>query len=264
MTVDAIYHVTTHNDAVQSENRIHSDEIAQQFGFEGALVAGVVVFGHMTYLPIKAEGTNWLTDNRAEVRFLKPAYDGQELEINNHLMGNGFKTECFSPTGTLLSVMESAREVAEPQGLAQLPPATETPEREEITWDRLFTDKPAPAYTWHADRDTHLALCDQLKDDNTIYQEGSEPVVHPFWIARQCNAAFARSFILPAWIHVGTRFHFHEPLRAGHDIEVRMIPTEKWEKKGHQFVTLYIPFLVNGEVCVECEHTAIFRIAPPD
>ena len=37
------------NHSLASENRIHSDEIAQRFGFRGALVAGVQVFGHMSY-----------------------------------------------------------------------------------------------------------------------------------------------------------------------------------------------------------------------
>ena len=50
------YSIQTYNDAEQSENRIHSDEMALRFGFKGALVAGVVVFGHMAYLPVKNGG----------------------------------------------------------------------------------------------------------------------------------------------------------------------------------------------------------------
>jgi hypothetical protein len=39
------------------------------------------------------------------------------------------------------------------------------------------------------------------------------------------------------------------------------VPAEKWEKKGHQFVKLYIAYLVRGEVATEILHTAIFRVA---
>ena len=76
------YQVQTFNDAEASENRIHSDEIAKKFGFEGALVGGVVVFGHLTYLPVANFGEAWLTNNTAEVRFQKPAYDQQMLSTS--------------------------------------------------------------------------------------------------------------------------------------------------------------------------------------
>ena len=39
------YVTTARNFSVNTENRIHSDEIAARFGFEGALVPGAAVFG---------------------------------------------------------------------------------------------------------------------------------------------------------------------------------------------------------------------------
>ena len=46
--------ITALNDATDSENRMHSDEVAARYGFAGALVSGVNVFGYMTQ-PLVAE-----------------------------------------------------------------------------------------------------------------------------------------------------------------------------------------------------------------
>jgi acyl dehydratase len=256
------YSIETFNDAEQSENRIHSDEMAQQLGFKGALVGGVVVFGHMTYLPVKSAGRDWLTGNSAEVRFLKPAYDGEMLDLTFESSESGSDSKCFNPDGDLLATLTDEPGALQPDARHNLPATDKAIVREEISWDSLVLDDPAPAYLWHADEESNRQLTAQLRDDLEIYQ-GSEACVHPFWMLRQCNSAFSRSFILPAWIHVGSKMTFHRPLLVGQDIEVRMIPISKWERKGHEFTTLYIVFLVNNEVFVEVEHTSIFSIAPP-
>lgn len=256
------YSIQTFNDAKQSENRIHSDEMALHFGFKGALVAGAVVFGHMAYLPVKNGGRDWLTNNQAEVRFLKPAYDGEMLDITFEGNVNRNDTKCVNPEGALLATLTGEQGATEADAKHSLPPASKPVVREEINWDNLILDEPAPAYLWHADDESNQKLVKQLHDDLEIYQ-GDEACVHPFWMLGQCNSAFSRSFILPAWMHVSSKMTFHQPLLVGQDIEVRMIPIEKWERKGHEFTTLYIAFLVKGEVFVEVEHTSIFKIAPP-
>ncbi|MEX2488075.1 MAG: hypothetical protein WD356_00950 [Pseudomonadales bacterium] len=259
-----VFEVQTFNDAAESENKIHDDEIAAHYGFEGALVGGVVVFGHMTYLPIKTEGIDWLTNNQAEVRFIKPAYDKQVLGIEHDSDGATGETRCFNPEGTLIATMTNSHGRFEPDPVHRIQPAQEEVVREEICWDNLLTDKPAPAHQWLPTRDQNLKFTEQLEDDNDLYRQGESPPVHPFWMLRECNAAFTRSFVLPAWMHVGNKITFHQPLRAGQEIEVRMVPTDKWERKGHHFTTLYVAFLVHEEVYVEVEHTCIFRIAPPE
>lgn len=259
----SIYEARAANDATDSENRIHSDEVATAYGFEGGLVSGAVVFGYMTYLPVKAQGTAWFNDNQVELRLLKPAYDGEILTIEHEEHDDGSsETLCINNIVESLATLSSRHAALEVDGASEIPPASRVDPREEIAWKKLFTDKPAPAHVWHADPAHNLALAEQIHDDHEIYR-GENAVVHPMWILRQCNAAFERSFILPAWLHVGSKLKLHRPLRIGEEIETRMVPTQKWEHKGHQFTTLHIPFLVNDEVRVEVEHTAIFRIAPP-
>ena len=60
---------------------------------------------------------------------------------------------------------------------------------------------------------------------------------------------------------MGSEIRFHRLLRVGDTVEVRTVPTAKWERKGHEFVDLRIVYLVDGEVATEIVHTSIFRIA---
>jgi acyl dehydratase len=66
---------------------------------------------------------------------------------------------------------------------------------------------------------------------------------------------------MPAWIHVGSEIRFHAQLKVGDTVEVRAVPLEKWERKGHQFVKLYLAYLRGSEITTELFHTAIFRVA---
>ena len=70
-----------------------------------------------------------------------------------------------------------------------------------------------------------------------------------------------RMFFLPAWLHTGSRVILRKALRVGQSIEIHVTPIKKWERKGHQFIKLYIAMWNEDEVSVEVEHTAIFRIA---
>jgi len=49
---------------------------------------------------------------------------------------------------------------------------------------------------------------------------------------------------------------------VGDAVDVRAIPIEKWERKGHEFIKLYLAFLIDGTPAVEALHTAIYKVAP--
>ena len=40
---------------------------------------------------------------------------------------------------------------------------------------------------------------------------------------------------------------------------MRAIPEEKWQRKGHEFVRLYVAIRSSGRTVAEVLHTAIFR-----
>jgi hypothetical protein len=48
---------------------------------------------------------------------------------------------------------------------------------------------------------------------------------------------------------------------VGDTLAVNAVPVEKWERKGHQFIRLYITYKRLDVLTTEMFHTAIFRVA---
>ena len=78
-----VHNAVARNYSEESENRIHSDGAARTFGFDAALVPGVAVFGHMTRPLVESLGADWLGGYSADVRLIKPTYDGDERAIEH-------------------------------------------------------------------------------------------------------------------------------------------------------------------------------------
>ncbi len=78
------YSVSAYNSSKSSENKIHDDTVARQFGFSGGLVPGVDVMAYMLHLPITRWGRDFLERGLIEARFLAPVYDGETTELTGN------------------------------------------------------------------------------------------------------------------------------------------------------------------------------------
>ncbi|MBT8147353.1 MAG: hypothetical protein KJN90_10905 [Gammaproteobacteria bacterium] len=267
----AAYQISAVNDALTSENRIHSDDIARKYGFTGALVSGVSVFGYLTHPLVAALGEHWFANTIAEVKFLKPAYEGDLLDIGFEQLQAGkqnhFLVSATGPDNALLAQLES-------QQVAELPAADPFAEqfteqsasdiqltRPEISWDLIETGRPAPRYEFLVSAERQRQALSLMRDELALYQQGESPLIHPYLLLKECNHALMRMFVLPAWIHVGSRLILREPVRVGESLEIVTVPIEKWERKGHQFIKLYIAVRRGAQVALEVWHSAIFRLA---
>jgi acyl dehydratase len=257
------YVVKTHNASTQSENRMHSDDVARSFGFRGGLVPGVAVFAHMTHPLVERFGLDWLAHGEAEVTFAKPAYEGEFLTIGASDAVDGAGTvdvTCANAAGESLARM-TARIAAHPapaDARADVAPAAPVVDRPVVTWDLMEIGKPFPALPWRPTQADNVEWCRDVRDDLPIYRDGDASAVHPGLTLRQANHVLRGRFVLPAWIHVASRLRFLEPLRIGPAYEVRAIPEEKWEKKGHAFVRLHVAVRNGNRTVAEVLHTAIF------
>src|ERR1044072_502260 len=77
----SVHTAVARNFAEASENRIHSDDIARRFGFTGALVPGVTVFGHLAWPLTQRFGERWLGGSWVTTRFMKPAYHEETITL---------------------------------------------------------------------------------------------------------------------------------------------------------------------------------------
>ena len=82
-----VHSAVARNFAEASENKIHSDDIARRFGFTGALVPGVAVFGHLAWPLTRRFGERWLRGSWVTTRFIKPAYDSETISLTDRETG---------------------------------------------------------------------------------------------------------------------------------------------------------------------------------
>jgi hypothetical protein len=259
-----VYEVRTHNASAHSENRMHSDDVALAYGFKGALVPGVTVFSHMTQPLLAKRGVDWLARGSAEVVFAKPAYEGELLSVRTaHAAdSNSYAMMCVNEQGVELARMSAQLRDSPPAADARAShePAAATGERPLVTWELMEVGKPFPPLEWKPTRAENLEWCADVRDELPIYRQGVAPALHPGFVLRQANLVLRNRFTLPAWIHTGSRIAFHAAAHAGEVFEMRAIPEEKWLRKGHEFVRLYVCILRDGRVVTEILHTLIFRL----
>lgn len=79
-------------DSPTISNPIHSTEVAAQYGFRGALVGGVTVYGWFTPPLIEVLGERWLRDGWADVRFRRPTFPGDLMTAWVELGSDGAAT----------------------------------------------------------------------------------------------------------------------------------------------------------------------------
>ena len=144
----SLYRPTARNFMEDSENRIHSDDIAKQLGFHGALVAGVAVFGHMTHPLVCALGADWLDGCTARLRLIKPAYDRDVLSIEHTETNREHLVRCTARGGTLLAELRSRPGIAPRSELSTRPGGVPIGERPVVTWDAIHENEAFPPWSW--------------------------------------------------------------------------------------------------------------------
>jgi len=90
------YSIEAYNTAKQSENKMHDDTVAKQFGFTGGLVPGVEVYAYMSHVPLQYFGRDFLQRGEMEGRFIKPVYDGEVATVTATDVNGGLDIEIES------------------------------------------------------------------------------------------------------------------------------------------------------------------------
>jgi acyl dehydratase len=256
------YEVEAQNLSRSSENKIHDDAVARQFGFVGGLVPGVEVYAYACHLPVEVWGREWLKRGMMECRFAKPVYDGRIARVRAEPEGDALII-CVESDGVICAnatarMAESAIPALEAYPVLPLPgdrpPAEETslaPGRMLGTVTRDMTEEDAEWYL------------DGIRETDPLYR--NERVVHPGRILRLCNTALMDNVVLGPWIHVGSKVQHLSIARIGEALSVRARVAANYEKKGHRFVDLDTLVIAKDERPVaHVLHTAIYRLRPPD
>ena len=260
------YRVTAYNSATESENKIHDDEVARQYGFAGGLVPGVTVFAYMVPPVVNGFGAGWLSGGRMSARFVKPIYEGEQVEVRavpqEGEEGLQLALEALNPAGEVCATGAASRlsdDAVAPSAMmfstAELPA-----EREPVSEDALRRREVLGTLHSTATRESMDEFLRETRDEDPRWQGANAPV-HPGYLIRWANTILASNVKLNPWIHVSSDVALYDALRVGEAFETRGRVTELFERKGHRFVRLDVGmFAGDGRMVMRVDHTAIYDI----
>jgi hypothetical protein len=263
------------NQVPESDNRIHSDELAKAYGFTGALVPGVTVSCYLAHPAVEAWGLAWLERGAAHVTVKSPLYDEQEFEVS---------VTCSELENCYQAELKVGSNVCA-EGTIRLP--AQKPESPVMRGDILMrTDYippvvcrevmeafqaygcPATRFLWSADHEMARYLRDQSGMSaltRTDHEVGSAGYANLSFILGCANRHFAAVARMSPWIHLETWSQNFQAIPLGTDLVSEMRVVNLFEKKGHEFADCeFNLFRADDSSCVcSISQRAIYKMRTP-
>ncbi|MFN0093515.1 MAG: hypothetical protein ACKVVT_01895 [Dehalococcoidia bacterium] len=259
------YQVVARNGAAQSENKIHDDTVAKEYGFAGGLVPGVTVYAYMTQPPLRAFGTAWLTGGTMSARFAKPVYEGELVAVEAAVTELGVDSVGVSlvaknPAGVECGIGSATLCIngVEPVALRDFPEAP-LPAVRPLASESVFAGmdimgslrEPGELGRWER-------FLDEIGDQDPRFR-GPEAIAHPGYLIRLANTILVSNVQLGPWIHVSSDVRQLGVARLGRNITTRGRVLGTFERKGHKFVELDVVIASGEEPVMHVHHTAIYE-----
>jgi acyl-coenzyme A thioesterase PaaI-like protein len=255
------YHVEAHNTAFESDNRIHADDTARQYGFRGGLVPGVDVYAYLTHPAAMAWGLDWLERGTMSARFLKPVYDGRPVVVVSEpdTPGTELRTELHDDEGDLCASAEATMpHDAPPSTYLDDPPHAPPPaHRPPASASSLAPGTVLGSLDVGFRADKAVPYLADVREQCALYREAG--VAHPGWLLRFANTILAANVELGPWIHVGSTAQHFAAVHDGDRVVTRGRVTDEYERKGHRFVELDVLLTCDQRPVARIHHTAIYE-----
>ena len=273
------YRVRARNTSADSENKIHDDETALQFGFRGGLVPGVTVYGYMTVPLVAQFDLDWLERGSMQVKFHQPFYDGDQVlvkaEINPDAESIGAEsigaesiTDAIRVAVTaeredgmvcataLATVNDDSNWLGEPQ-LTQNVCLPSTDARPVPSRDLLVAGTSLGTLIETLSVPDSSTL-EKLDERLPVYTSAGA-VAHPFTLLALANQILVSNYKLGPWIHVASDLKNWSAVLNREEVSVRGRIADCYERKGHEFVVLDLELRVDQRLVQQVRHTAIYR-----
>jgi acyl dehydratase len=254
-------------DSIDSSNLIQDDEYARRHGFRAALVPGVSIFAYMSRPLIEVMGRDWLERGSAEVHFLRPIYEGEEIRVSGSIVS-------VASDGALSLDYKAANNQGATCGIgvAKLSPSRSAPEpspedypsgrakpRRSIALEDLQVGDALTPLTTEFNWNVHWQYCRKaIRDHHPLY----ERIMHPGWLVNQASQILATNYSIQAWIDVSSYVQNLHLLEEECAIETRGRVYDKFERDGDHFIVLDLAVFAPTHCLATLRYTAIFRIAP--
>jgi len=267
------YRFTTRN-LRQGENAAHSREGARARGFQGSIVGGAIVYGQMIRPLIDRFGEAWLERSSIDLRFKAPAYDDDQVETVFEQcaqpgcdgVGASWRVRALNDSGEELIAMTAqlpptGSDLPATDPRAAIEPIDWEGERVEGTYDRMEVGRPFRSFRFTVSADEQADYCRGTGDASPFYLHGRHPPAHPGLVMAQGSRVVANQFVMPFWIHAGSRLQHRRVIRVGDDVELRCLPIEKWQRGGSDWVRFYQVYRVDRAPAVEVWKTSVIKVA---
>jgi acyl dehydratase len=252
------YQVVAENFSEAHENRMHSDAVAQRYGFKSALVPGVAVFGHLTHPLVERFGEHWLSNSLSEVRFFKPAYHGDPLTITWVEDATGWHLQCVNGQSELLAELHSSMpaKLPDPEPPEVFSGPQKDPERIPVSWETVVPQQTFSPWHWQVTEERNRTFATQVADSLPIYRTRA----HPHLLLSEVNRALTQEYTMPAWLHVGSEIRLRKLIKVPDVLRSHTVVLEKWRKNGHEFARTYTTYQRDGVLVTDVYHTLIFSV----
>ena len=250
-------------------NPIHSTAVAKAYGFKGALVGGVTVYGWTVPTILEALGDGWLDSGWVDVRFRRPVYAGDVMTttvtgrdggIFELIMANQDGEQCLAgslgigPAPWLIELRTPSRLAAEPRPteLPRLTPANAPIGQDLRPLGIEMTPELAGTYAREKQR------------DESVRWVGREARIHPGWIAAQMTPLLHHSYDYGPSIHTRSQIQHEAAAKPGQAITFAGTFVETFERKGHHYGVIDgVMVAGDGRELARLRHTTIYQLAPP-
>ena len=239
------------NQAPDSDNEIHSDEMAQRYGFEGGLVPGVTVSAYLVQPGVGAWGEAFFAGGGAHVQILKPTYHEEPFRCEITAQTDmHFESQIVNSAGRVNAVATVRRQADEqdqplpifrddPLVSPDYEPASATPERFEelkgkgcLATEYLF-DAANPR-TWYFHTASQMPGIHQAGDRD------AEAVAPTSFLLGCGNWTFSANALMNPWVHLETHHRSIAPIRQGETVRCEMLVEDWFERKGHWFADVTV------------------------
>jgi hypothetical protein len=246
MRMAASFSVRAVNTAPDSENKIHDDRVAAEYGYRGGLVPGVTVYGYMASAVVERLGTEWLGGGGMDVRFFEPFYEGEQVAVT-----------LTDATGGRIKVEAGSRALGT-GWLGHAPETEELPCEAPVVKRAASRETIRPGMTLGTIEKT-LDLSEPGLSAPLDAFIGAERYAHPAVILGLANELLMQNYTLGPWIHSSSEVRNAQAVRDGEAMRVRGRIVDAYERKGHELIVLDVAILGAGRLRSRIRHTAIWK-----
>ena len=255
------------NTAPDSENQIHSDDLAKRYGFKGGLVPGVTVSAYLLHPVIESSGMAWLEKGYANCKITSPLYDGENFEVISEILREG-QTNTFlkNEDGKIIAnaeskILENIPSKPKYRGDLLIQEEFKAPVASFAEWKKLKKEG-CKAFKFHWGGDNPLIYLSDEKKLPLILQPSKSGHANLSFLLGCANWILAGNAFMNPWVHLETKSQNYKAVSIETTLIAEMSVIDFYEKKGHEFIEVEVNLFEekSKQCCMSINQLAIFKL----